>query len=459
MYTILSKTFNNILLTMITSFSIPINYPRRSPPFILLNSYNKLKRNDGQKHYYKKYCDHKENYQNLNDQYEYPYSRKHNNYKDKYLEKGYDIWFHSRKKSNMKDGKPYNNKSCDSKNGTFELKNYEDVKYRNNQKRKKSQEINMKMFEKAGFDHLYGVSPVLYALSEGRRELTDFNLKFNSSDETLSKERRPLSNFVKPQSQLKPYLFLQDNLENDGKYTRCKSKKTETLKEVLSIARKRNVPICYVDKGVLNSFCENRPHQGFILRCGRLRWKPLPQIFLPSPHTHPPLWLVLDEIVDPQNLGALLRSASVLSSNIQVMVCSKNSAPPSAVVSASSAGALEFMSVYSTSNLPRTLQKAKEDGWRVIGTITEQSIVDEDMKSFHELKSIQTNTPTVVVLGSEGYGLRKLVLNACTDFLYIKNGRMNDSVNKSLSKRGKFVVDSFNVSVSGGIILWHLLNK
>ena len=96
----------------------------------------------------------------------------------------------------------------------------------------------------------------------------------------------------------------------------------------------------------------------------------------------PSLWLALDEVVDPQNFGALLRSAYFLGGNsgdansdmndtprssIGVLVCSKNSAPPSPVVSAASAGALELCQVYSTSNLPRTLNAAKDEGWRILG--------------------------------------------------------------------------------------------
>eukprot|EP00957_Ditylum_brightwellii_P193171 14708715-Ditylum_brightwellii.AAC.1 len=111
---------------------------------------------------------------------------------------------------------------------------------------------------------------------------------------------------------------------------------------------------------------------------------------IPHPSTDassPRLWLVLDEVVDPQNFGALLRSAYFLggggggggsndnddesvtsaSPSIGIMVCAKNSAPPSPVVSAASAGALELCQVYSTSNLPRTLNAAKADGFRILG--------------------------------------------------------------------------------------------
>ena len=178
----------------------------------------------------------------------------------------------------------------------------------------------------------------------------------------------------------------------------------------------------------------------------------------------PSLWLALDEVVDPQNLGALLRSAYFLGhEKMGVLVCSKNSAPPTPVVSAASAGALEVLTVHSTNNLPRTLSQAKDDGFRIIGASSSvpsssragvDGDSDEDAPSLYNLQDLPPShdddgddAPVVLVLGSEGYGLRTLVAKACTEFVKIPTGaESNDAV------------DSLNVSVTGGILLWHLLN-
>jgi len=195
---------------------------------------------------------------------------------------------------------------------------------------------------------------------------------------------------------------------------------------------------------------------------------------IPHPSTDassPRLWLVLDEVVDPQNFGALLRSAYFLggggsgggsndnesvtsaSPSIGIMVCAKNSAPPSPVVSAASAGALELCQVYSTSNLPRTLNAAKADGFRILGAAASAPTDDGTQQKTWELSDLnweQDKTddgkmrPTILVLGSEGHGLRTLVAKACTDFVAIPGGGGG--------------VDSLNVSVTGGIMLWHLVN-
>jgi rRNA methylases len=191
----------------------------------------------------------------------------------------------------------------------------------------------------------------------------------------------------------------------------------------------------------------------------------------------PSLWLALDEVVDPQNFGALLRSAYFLggnsmgansnldtqSSSIGVLVCSKNSAPPSPVVSAASAGALELCQVHSTSNLPRTLHTAKEDGWRILGAaamapsgmLDPQTGEPVQCLNLRDVKTDESQPPTILVLGSEGHGLRTLVAKACTGFIRIPKNQAAflDSGETSAG------VDSLNVSVTGGIMLWHFLNE
>jgi len=248
----------------------------------------------------------------------------------------------------------------------------------------------------------------------------------------------------------------------------------------------------------LNVLSGNRPHQGFALRCGKLFFESLSQIPMPSSSSSsndndkddsssPNLWLVLDEVVDPQNLGALLRSAYFLgggnsnkSSRIGVLVCSTNSAPPSAIVSASSAGALEVLDVHSTSNLPRTLNQAKQDGFRIIGTSSSipspsknSSTEDSLPPPLYDLQDLPVRSPDgddrpiLLVLGSEGHGLRTLVAKACTEFVRIPSGILGDLGEEQRAdiddddddNHNGAGVDSLNVSVTGGIMLWHLLHR
>lgn len=204
----------------------------------------------------------------------------------------------------------------------------------------------------------------------------------------------------------------------------------------LELAEERGIPVATVDKGVLNTLSGDRPHQGMVLRCGKLEWEQLNRL----PDDGPKLWLVLDEVVDPQNLGALLRSAYFLGGeDVGILVCAKNSAPPSPTVSAASAGALEVLNVYETSNLPRTLAAA--DGYRIVGASASVPREGPELYDLQELPPL--DGPTVLVLGSEGHGLRSLVAKSCTEFVKVPGV--------------PGAVDSLNVSVTGGILLWHFL--
>ena len=240
------------------------------------------------------------------------------------------------------------------------------------------------------------------------------------------------------------------------------------------------------DKGYLNTLCGNRPHQGFILKARPLQFEPI--LFLPrvedtppaadaedeeegagagaeesemataaAPKKQPPaplaaattgqVWLALDEVTDPQNFGALLRSAHFFGAS-GVVTCAKNSASLTATVSKSSAGAVEVMRVHSTANMMRFLKRSRENGWRVVGTS-----VSERSGPLHELPAGPGAPPTIVVLGNEGYGVRTNVLREC-EFLVEVAGDGGGAVAEGATAS---TVDSLNVSVTGGVVLFHLL--
>jgi len=361
-----------------------------------------------------------------------------------------------------------------------------------------SSKINLRALEGAGFDHLYGLAPILNALASKRRDfnyspddknanMDDDNGNWETSSEDDDREKNIRYDIVKkPEATFKPYLFVQ---ESQGYSTGKVGNKALAADQLENLAAEIGITVAKVDKGVLNTLCQNRPHQGYVLRCGGLDLESLSRIPYPSSlednnEKSPSLWLVLDEIMDPQNFGALLRSAYFLGgggsttdgtkqNKIGIMVCSKNSAPPSPVVSAASAGALELCQVYSTSNLPRTLNAAKSDGWRVLGAATsvpsgmnnnddDEPVVCQDLL---EVDAASKDQPTILVLGSEGHGLRTLVAKACTGFIKIPGASDtsgDDDDDNSFDERKQINscvgVDSLNVSVTGGIMLWNLLN-
>ncbi|EFJ51595.1 hypothetical protein VOLCADRAFT_103485 [Volvox carteri f. nagariensis] len=200
----------------------------------------------------------------------------------------------------------------------------------------------------------------------------------------------------------------------------------------------------------------------------------------------PPVWLALDEVVDPQNLGAVVRSAYCLGAG-GVLACARNCAPLSAVVSKASAGALEALQVHSCRNLPRTLMDARDrKGWTVLGAAAGSGS--------EAVGRVVVDRPTILVLGSEGFGLRTNVRRACSGLVRVdmappttaRAGRgisipssaddADAAVATNLRQplppspplprqqqpqhavlRG--LVDSLNVSVATGILLHSLINS
>jgi 23S rRNA (guanosine2251-2'-O)-methyltransferase len=140
--------------------------------------------------------------------------------------------------------------------------------------------------------------------------------------------------------------------------------------------------------------------------------------------------LVLDEITDPQNLGAILRSADQFGVDL-VVLPERRSAKLSSTVNKTSAGASAYISVVVVKNLRRSISELKAAGFWVYGA---------DIKGT-KLQNVEFAERAVVVLGAEGKGLSRLILEECDHVVTIPtSGR----------------VDSLNVSVAAGIMLYEL---
>ena len=213
------------------------------------------------------------------------------------------------------------------------------------------------------------------------------------------------------------------------------------------VTNELRVPIETVTKHDLNMLLQssvgsgvgNRPHNGVSLDASPLAPTPIDLLPKWDGVGAPPVWLALDEVVDPQNLGAVRRTAHFL--NVSgVVVCAKNSAPLSPTVSKASSGALETVDVYAAGTMHRFLTRCAEDGWDVLGAAGEA-----DARDVNDIERL-TN-PTVLVMGNEGVGLRTNVRRACTSLVRVAGGVESSTV------------DSLNVSVATGIILHALIRS
>ncbi|KAK9142039.1 hypothetical protein Syun_011439 [Stephania yunnanensis] len=276
---------------------------------------------------------------------------------------------------------------------------------------------------------VYGVGPVLAALSARRREFYA--------------------------------LYVQEGLDLSSNNRKKKDKKG--FERVLRMAEKLGLTAKEASKHDLNMVVDNRPHQGLVLDASPLEMVGIRELDpVSEEEENGPLWVALDEVMDPQNLGAIIRSAYYFGA-AGVVLCAKNSAPLSGVVSKASAGSVELMELRSCKNMMQFLSASADNGWRVLGGSVSSRAV--------QVKEVLAGAPTVLVLGSEGTGLRPLVERSCTQLIRIQGnipvyltagnseGGETNKVDAGCSGeefRSFLAVESLNVSVAAGVLLHHL---
>ncbi|MDA3851818.1 MAG: 23S rRNA (guanosine(2251)-2'-O)-methyltransferase RlmB [Spirochaetaceae bacterium] len=145
-------------------------------------------------------------------------------------------------------------------------------------------------------------------------------------------------------------------------------------------------------------------------------------------HRKNPLVLILDSITDPHNLGAILRSSDLFSVDL-VVIPKRRSASENDTVARTSAGAVQWVPLLTTANLSRAMDQLKEAGYWIYGA---------HMKG-EPAASLDLKGPTVLVMGSEGKGISRLLQDKCDSLV-------------SIPMTGH--VDSLNVSVATGILLY-----
>lgn len=275
---------------------------------------------------------------------------------------------------------------------------------------------------------VYGVGPILAALSAGRREFYA--------------------------------LYVQEGLDLSSNNKKKKDKKG--FEKILKMAEKIGLSEKEMSKHDLNMIVDNRPHQGLVLDASPLEMVGIRELdSISTEGEKGPLWLALDEVTDPQNLGAIIRSAYFFGAS-GVVLCAKNSAPLSGVVSKASAGSLELMELRSCKNMMQFLTSSAGNGWRVLGgSVSSRAI---------PLDEVVPGPPTILVLGSEGTGLRPLVERSCTQLIRISGNPPVDLVatgdedvdrveNPGQEFTSFLAVESLNVSVAAGVLLNHLTAK
>lgn len=204
-----------------------------------------------------------------------------------------------------------------------------------------------------------------------------------------------------------------------------------SIGKIIAMSRDAKIPVKEVDRQKLDFMSGNGHHQGVIARVAAHEYASIEDIFARAEEKNePPFIIVCDEISDPHNLGAIIRSAECAGAH-GVIIPRRRSAELTYTVAKTAAGALEYVPVARVSNLATTLDDLKKRGVWVYGTdMKGEPWCETDMKG-----------PTALVIGSEGKGMGRLVREKC-DFVV------------SLPMQGQ--IDSLNASVAAGIIMFEV---
>ena len=214
-------------------------------------------------------------------------------------------------------------------------------------------------------------------------------------------------------------------------WTQTDKKKSPGLREILEKAKNSHISVQLVSKKTLDKLSNYANHQGIAIR----RRVTLSDsnldldLLLTAAYDVPPIFLVLDEIQDPQNLGACLRTADAFGA-CAVITSKSHSASLNATVRRIASGAAENIPLICVSNLARCFRKLQKAGIWIIGTDThtKETIYQADL-----------TMPIALVVGSEDHGIRQNTRKHCDKVI-------------AIPMLG--IVENMNVSVSAGIFLY-----
>lgn len=208
-----------------------------------------------------------------------------------------------------------------------------------------------------------------------------------------------------------------------------------SINEILKLAKQNRIIVTEVDRNKLDTLSETKHHQGVIAFVAPIEYKDVDYILnVAKERGEESFILIADEIEDPHNLGALIRSAEVAGCH-GVIIPKRRAVAVTEVVSKVSVGATEYMPIARVNNINDTIRELKDKGVWIVGT-------DGSADTIYYKQDL--TGPIAIVVGSEGRGMNKLTMKNC-DFLV------------KIPMMGK--ITSLNASVSGGIVLFEALKQ
>ena len=204
-----------------------------------------------------------------------------------------------------------------------------------------------------------------------------------------------------------------------------------SIPKIVADAKKAGIVIKEVDPKKLDFVCGHNNHQGIAAFGAVKEYSSVEDIFATAEERNePPFIIICDEIEDPHNLGAIIRTAEAAGAH-GVIIPKRRSASLSFTVAKTSAGAVEFMHVARVTNIPQTIDEIKKRGvWVYCADMDGEPFYKSNLKG-----------AIALVIGSEGNGVGRLVKEKC-------------DVTLSMPMKGK--INSLNASVAAGILMYEV---
>ena len=202
----------------------------------------------------------------------------------------------------------------------------------------------------------------------------------------------------------------------------------------MDLVVKNNVKTFFVKKSKLDSLAGNEFHQGIVAKVHTYEYYDFDDLIEDVKDKSNALIVMLDGIEDPHNLGAILRSSEAMGVD-GVIVPKHGSCPLNSTVAKSSTGAIDNVKVVEVNNLNNAIKKLKDNGFWVVGAEANNSV---------DYRAVDYNDKIVLIVGSEGKGISKLVISNC-------------DYKVKLPMVGK--VNSLNVSVACAVLLYQIYNN
>ena len=206
-----------------------------------------------------------------------------------------------------------------------------------------------------------------------------------------------------------------------------------SIVKILAMAKEQGIPVKETSPAKLDNMCGHQNHQGVIAVTGAANYSTMEDIYKKA-GDQPLFVIIADEITDPHNLGAIIRTAEIAGAH-GVIIPKRRSVGLTATVAKASAGAIEYMKVARVTNINTAIAELKEKGVWVFGTAAEGSI---------PMYQANLTVPAAIVIGNEGDGMSQLV-------------RKNCDVMLNIPMKGH--ISSLNASAAASILLYEALRQ